>query len=439
MGHSSDRAPEWAARSGASSERILVVAHRHPDFSLGGGEIAAYNLFRAYRQHRDVAEAWFLASADRGRGAAGGIMLRREGEYLWEQGIHDWAMLKAAHRRSVAQGFAELVRALRPTIVHAHHYAHLGLEFLRVVKAIDPNIRICLTLHEYMAICHRQGQMIKTDGRLCARESFDDCRGCFPQMSVQDLWRRKHFIQRHFDYVDQFVSPSRFLRGRYIDWGLDGERIAVIENGQDDVPRSPPRKVDPGEGRNRFGFFGQINPFKGLDVLLKALHELPKEDRKRVVLEVHGANLEAQAGEFQQSIKALADPLIAKGVVQWVGPYQPHEVRKRMENVDWVVVPSIWWENSPMVIQEALVCGRPLLVSDIGGMAEKVKHGGNGLHVSCGSPLAWGKALLEAADPQRWQDCADSIQPPLSHSQCADRHLRIIKADAVARAGALPE
>lgn len=422
-----------------NGERILVVAHRHPDFSLGGGEIAAYNLFRAYRRNERVAHAWFLAGAERGRGATGGIMLRRDAEYLWEQGIHDWTMLKAVHRRSITQGFGELVRALRPTIVHAHHYAHLGLEFLRIVKEIDPAIRVCLTLHEYMAICNRQGQMIKTDGRLCSRESFDDCRGCFPQLSVQDLWRRKHFIQRHFDYVDCFVSPSQFLRERYIEWGLDADKIAVVENGQDDAMRIAPREVDAGAVRNRFGFFGQINPFKGLDVLLKAQHGLPKADRKRVVLEVHGANLEAQEDDFRRSIMALAEPLIAKGIVQWVGPYQPHEVRKRMGAVDWVVVPSVWWENSPMVIQEALVCGRPLLVSDIGGMAEKVRHGGNGLHVSCGSPLAWGRAMLAATDPQRWRDCADAIRPPLTHSDCADLHLRIIRADGALRTDALLE
>lgn len=409
-------------------QRILVIAHRHPDFSLGGGEIAAYQLYRAYRGHSGVDQAWFLASCDRGRGLSGAITPRRPGEYLWEQGIHDWTMLKAVQRRCLTESFAELVGSLRPTIIHAHHYAHLGMEFLRLVKDVAPDVKLCLTLHEYMAICHNQGQMIRTDGRLCARESFDDCRNCFPQLSVQDLWRRKHFLQRHLDYVDQFVSPSQFLRQRYIDWGLPADKIVVIENGQDDAPPIPPRATADGEARGRFGFFGQITPFKGLGVLLQALRELPKADRKRVVLEVHGANLKEQTGEFQREIKALADPLIAKGVVQWIGPYQPHELRTRMANVDWVVVPSIWWENSPMVIQEAFVCGRPLMVSGIGGMAEKVRHGSDGLHVACGSANAWGRALLAGTDAQLWERCASSIRRPLTHQACADVHLRVLDA-----------
>ena len=51
-----------------------------------------------------------------------------------------------------------------------------------------------------------------------------------------------------------------------------------------------------------------------------------------------------------------------------------------MREVDWVIMGSIWWENSPLVIQEAYKFGRPMIVPDIGGMAEKVKDGVTGLH-----------------------------------------------------------
>lgn len=411
--------------------RILVMSHRHPDFSLGGGEIAAYNLYKAYRDNNDVADAWFLASADRGRGTNGAISPRRQNEYLWEQSIGDWMMLKAADRRSVTQGFVELLRALRPTIVHAHHYAHLGVEFLRVIKEAAPGIKVYLTLHEYMAICNNQGQMIKTNGRLCSRESLDDCRACFPQHTAQDFWRRKHFIQAHFAYVDHFISPSEFLRQRYIAWGIPAEKISVIENGQDDHEPLPPRSLAEGETRNRFGFFGQINPFKGLDVLLKALHEMSKEDRRKIVLEVHGANLETQTGEFRDRIKELADPLINKGVVQWIGPYQPHELRNRMAGIDWVVVPSVWWENSPMVIQESYVYGRPVISSNIGGMAEKVRPGVAGYHAEAGHSASWRSRLLKATDNDQWELMRARIDRPLNHAKCAQRHLEQFSSSAL--------
>lgn len=405
--------------------RILVMAHAHPDFSLGGGEIAAYNLFKAYKANEQVEDAWFLARADRGRGITGHISKRRDNEYLWEQGVHDWHLMKAAHQDSVTTWFADLIKALKPTVVHTHHYAHLGLEYLRVIKQVDPSIRIVMTLHEYMAICSNNGQMIKTGSfKLCSRSSYDECRQCFPERTAEDFWLRKHFFMSHFELVDQFVSPSEFLRQRYIDWGLPADKIVVIENGQSDEAPLPPRPLAEGETRNRFGFFGQINPYKGLDVVLSALHEMPKADRKKIVLEVHGANLEHQSKEFQEKIEALRAPLIKQGVVQWVGPYQPHELRTRMAGVDWVVVPSIWWENSPMVIQEAFSCGRPLLVSDIGGMKEKVRHGFDGYCVSSGSARAWTIAMITSVS--RWTKLVEGVVQPITYSVCGEKHLAVM-------------
>ncbi|MDH0360784.1 glycosyltransferase family 4 protein [Aeromonas caviae] len=410
-----------------NNQRILVMAHAHPDFSLGGGEIAAYNLFKAYQQHQDVEEAWYLGRADRGRGATGAITLRRPNEYLWEQAVHDWHMMKAVHQESLSTWFADLIRALKPTVVHVHHYAHMGLEFFRVIKQVDPDIRIVMTLHEYMAICSNNGQMIKTgDFKLCSRESYDECHRCFPHRTPEEFWMRKHTFMKHFGLVDQFVSPSEFLRQRYIDWGLPAENIVVIENGQSAEPAIPPRPLAEGESRNRFGFFGQINPYKGLDVLLEALTLMPEDERKNVVLEVHGANLEYQSAEFQQKIEALRGPLMKEGVVQWVGPYQPHELRARMAGVDWVIVPSIWWENSPMVIQEAKVCGRPLLVSDIGGMAEKIEHNIDGMTISAGNRLEWKKMLAREDIDALFDKIIPNIKRPLTYDQCAEQHLKLL-------------
>lgn len=409
--------------------RILVMAHAHPDFSLGGGEIAAYNLFKAYQESEAVEQAWYLGRADKGRGATGAISLRRPNEYLWEQAVHDWHLMKAVHQESLTTWFTDLIRALKPTVVHTHHYAHLGLEYLRIIKQVDPTIKIVMTLHEYMAICRNNGQMIKpgTTFKLCSRESYDECRQCFPEKTAEDFWLRKHFFMSHFALVDQFVSPSEFLRQRYIAWGLPADKIVVIENGQSDEGVLPPRPLAEGETRNRFGFFGQINPYKGLHVLLEALHQLPKDQRKKIVLEVHGANLEHQSAEFQEKLEKLRQPLIKQGVVQWVGPYQPHELRSRMAGVDWVVVPSVWWENSPMVIQEAFVCGRPLIVSDIGGMAEKVRHEIDGYHVPAGNVLMWSKRLLLSGETtQEWQKHAQEIVKPIRHKECANQCLKLI-------------
>lgn len=414
----------------AAQHRILVVSHAHPDFSLGGGELAAYRLFQAYREHSGVQEAWFLARADRGRGATGHLSLRRPGEYLWEQAVHDWHLIKARHRESLTTWFADLIRGLRPTVVHAHHYAHLGLEFLQVIKRIDPSIRTVLTLHEFMAMCRNDGQMIKVGSqKLCHRATPDDCSQCFPDRSPEDFWLREQFVKGHLAAVDHFVAPSAFLRQRYVDWGLPAERVSVIENAQTDVPLLAPRELPEGGTRNLFGFFGQITPFKGLGVLLQALHALTPEQRQGLVLEVHGANLERQSDALKQQIGELAEPLTQAGVLRWVGPYQPDELAARMAAVDWVVVPSVWWENSPMVIQEAFGMGRPVLCSDIGGMKEKVTHGVDGMHVSAGSVAGWAECLRKASRfTSEWEQLRQGIQKPLGALQIADAHLRRVCA-----------
>jgi glycosyltransferase involved in cell wall biosynthesis len=81
-----------------------------------------------------------------------------------------------------------------------------------------------------------------------------------------------------------------------------------------------------------------------------------------------------------------------------------------MANVDWVVVPSIWWENAPLVIQEAFIHKRPVICSDIGGMAEKVTDGVNGLHFRAGDPLSLAETIRKAATtPGLWDHLRKGI------------------------------
>jgi glycosyltransferase involved in cell wall biosynthesis len=98
-----------------------------------------------------------------------------------------------------------------------------------------------------------------------------------------------------------------------------------------------------------------------------------------------------------------------------------------MAGIDWVVVPSIWWENSPLVIQEAFALGRPVICSGIGGMAEKVRDGIDGLHVEPGNAVAWAEALKRAAEtPQIWESLARNIRAPVSIDEAAGQYLRLV-------------
>lgn len=408
------------------SERILVLAHGHPDFSLGGGEIAAYNLYKALKSNPGVEKAWFIGRVDRGNGPTGAFSMRRPDEYLWEQSLGDSFLIKAANSYAVWHSFRIMLRSLKPTKVFAHHYFHLGLEYFRIIKQELPNAELIVTLHEYMAICHQQGQMIKAGTKqLCSQSSIDDCHRCIPTFSREQFWLREKFIKSHFDVVDHFISPSAFLRQRYVEWGIDPCKISVIENGQEECAPVPPRPTT-SPHRNRFGFFGQINEFKGADLLLEAITRLSRKERRKFVVEFHGANLEHQSLGFQQKIKTLMDPLVEEGCVRWAGPYQAMQLQNRMSKIDWVIVPSIWWENSPMVIQEAFIYGRPVICANIGGMAEKVKDGIDGLHFEARNSIDLAEVLLNASTSEGlWEKLHQGITTPLTHAQSAAKYLDI--------------
>src|SRR5690606_4324615 len=114
------RAAAMKAARDMTAHRILTIAHGHPDFSKAGGELAAYNLHRAYSAARGVEATWFLARAERGRGPSGRIVHRRENEFLWEQGMRSFHEMKALNQFELHGYFTELIQTLKPTVVHVH-------------------------------------------------------------------------------------------------------------------------------------------------------------------------------------------------------------------------------------------------------------------------------------------------------------------------------
>lgn len=102
-----------------------------------------------------------------------------------------------------------------------------------------------------------------------------------------------------------------------------------------------------------------------------------------------------------------------------------------MARADWVVVPSLWWENAPLVIEEARAAGRPVIASGIGGMAERVADGVDGLHVPPGDAAALAETMRAATDPALWRRLA-GVALPADHAAFTDAHLALYR-DLLAR------
>src|SRR5206468_9824573 len=184
------------------------------------------------------------------------------------------------------------------------------------------------------------------------------------------------------------------------------DRIRFEDYGRLPVERAREREGTRGS-RTRIGFFGQINHFKGADLLLRAM-QVVCEEEPDAHLWLHGANLEIQPQAFQDEFgELLAD---TGRNVTLAGRFEHADLPRLLADVDWVVVPSRWWENSPLVIQEAFLHGRPVICSDIGGMAEKVTDGVNGLHFRCGDADSLADVMRRAAaQPELWDRLREGI------------------------------
>jgi len=110
------------------------------------------------------------------------------------------------------------------------------------------------------------------------------------------------------------------------------------------------------------------------------------------------------------------------------GPYDETRVDMLMQSVDVIIMPSVWWENSPLVIQEALRNGRPVICSDIGGMAEKVRDGIDGFHFHTGNAMALAALLKRLADDRQLLiDVTGTARKIHSMDAIIDAHLALYR------------
>ncbi len=192
--------------------------------------------------------------------------------------------------------------------------------------------------------------------------------------------------------VDLFLSPSRFLRERFLaEWNLDPARIELLRFGVDRALFSGGRPPSP-DGRLRIGFLGTLVPLKGPHVLLEAWLRVPASLRARGRLVLRGPARHGQA--YQEALLDLA----RRGGAEIPGPLARADVPAFLHATDLLVVPSLWFENSPLTIQEAMACRTPLCVSDLGGMAELVVPGETGLRFPAGDVAALTEVLVNALE-----------------------------------------
>jgi glycosyltransferase involved in cell wall biosynthesis len=410
------------------TKKVLIIAHNHPKFSPGGAEIVAYDLFNTIRDRTHYQPFFLAAVADEDRkihtGTPFQMLVDSNDEILFWGGGFDYFYQSQNIANFMYVDFKTLLQQLQPDVIHFHHIIRIGLEAIQIARQVLPKVKIVFTIHEFILMCLRDGQMVrKHNNELCEKAAPDRCHQCFPDISAQKFKVRESFIKAHLDLVDCLISPSQFLADRFVNWGIPSSKMLVLENGRQLSPAAPPRSLKLSENRNVFGYFGQINPYKGVILLMQAAEYLSKNGFTDFRIELFG-NVTTGFPEFREKFEEILDE--CRDFITVHGKYKNEEIPELIKLVDWAIVPSTWWENSPLVIQEIFMHQRPIICSNIGGMAEKVVNDRTGLHFKVNNYLSLAETMKRACtEKELWSKLVRNITPRLSIEACAEQHVRL--------------
>lgn len=354
---------------------------------------------------------------------------------------------------AAAKSFGVLLDDLKPDVVHFMHLLYLSVACVEEVQ--KRGIPVFYTLHDYWLQCARFGQRRYLDGSICHTIDFEKCGRCIGGFKwkqtrteralgktiarvrssvgvdlgglARDLRRRFKQSQNNdpgvteaesvdaetaHDYaiaiaerdralrerilpaVDRFIAPSRFLRERFLEWGIPPEQIVHMRTGIDlscfeGFERKP-------QERTIIAFIGTLAPHKGVHVLLDAWGALAPELKQNAELRIYGPP--SHNPEYVASLKRQA----ARVGARMLGRLERDAVVDVLAQTNLLVVPSIWYENSPLIILEALATRTPLAVSNLGGMSELVQVDATGFHFEMGSSEDLARVLGDVlAHPER--------------------------------------
>jgi glycosyltransferase involved in cell wall biosynthesis len=322
----------------------------------------------------------------------------------------------------------ELIRELKPDIAHVTHLInHTGALIEALVAESVPTVA---TFTDFFGFCYNN-RLEAPDGRLCSgpNASATNCLAChlkarsvatanhdalthrFLQTPVgasvaargmsllsafggsrsgritglvQDIRERPHVLGSLYRHYRAVITPTRFLRVTYERNGFAG-KMRDISFGTD-LPRhaKPPRQPNK---PLTLGFIGQLAPHKGPDLLIEAAEHA----MGRTGYEVKLYGSPDQDPAYVAQLKARAADL----PVHFPGTFATERMREVLDDLDALVIPSRWCENSPLVLLNALASHTPVIISDVEGMTEFVQDGVNGYSFPRGNAAGLTRVLRQ--------------------------------------------
>jgi len=298
----------------------------------------------------------------------------------------------------------QILRELACDVVHVTHLINHTAVLLEEAKAL--RIPVVATLTDFFGFCYNN-KLEAADGALCAgpSPSRSNCIACHlkaaaapgtfahriaahpallnmtavgiragyttglapeaTRLMAADIVNRPDVLFRAYQHYDAMIAPTAFLRDAYVRNGFDPTRLHLSHFGVD-IDRAP--KQPRSDGPLVIGFIGQLAAHKGVDLLLKAAAALPPETLR---IKIHGP--ENQDPPYMAQLRALAGANTA-----FLGTFPSERIAAVLATFDVLAIPSTWYENSPLVLLNALATHTPVLVSDVQGLTEFLGDGKNG-------------------------------------------------------------
>jgi glycosyltransferase involved in cell wall biosynthesis len=429
--------------------RVLHAIHDFLPRHQAGSEIYAFELCRALsaRHHLTVLCADYDLSREHGH-----VNWRVHQGLPVVEIVNNWRCrtFEDTYRPPlIGERIDQILRAVQPDVVHVHSLLNLSYDLPAMAHA--RGAAVVATLHDYTLVCPAGGQRLhRAEAHVCHNIDTARCARCVPEspqhqqvgierlasfggssvamrraavdlarrlprvaraigrlarqasfpLAAADVDRRLAAARRVFDDVDLVVAPSRSIAENFEGFGIPPARLRVSGYGSAPLRRAPraraPRPM-------RIGFVGSLVWHKGVHVLIDAVRTLPP---RAYELKIFGDS--AVDSEYAVALRSRSADL----PVAFMGPVGHDRIHEVYEAIDVLVVPSLWLENSPLVIHEAFMAGVPVVGARIGGIADLVEHERNGLLYDPGSPDAL-QTLLRSLidDPGRLAELARMVPP----------------------------
>jgi glycosyltransferase involved in cell wall biosynthesis len=304
---------------------------------------------------------------------------------------------RVIYNRDAVKKLDALLQHKKPDVAHVHNiYHYLTPGIFRVLK--KHGVPIVFKLSDYHAICPNYS--------LFAHGTIDDsCKGgkyykLFFNRSINDSWAES-FVAMIEGYVnawwgfyktvDIFAAPSNFMRDICISYGIPADKIRILRN----VLNFSHYTISDAAKEKIFLYMGRVAPEKGLDVAIDAIAQLERKGQLgewRLVI--------AGKGPAERSLKEKVDALRLQEKVIFAGFCKKGspEWTELMQKASVAVLPSVWWDNSPIAISESMAYATPVVVSDAGGTKEMIEDGISGLVFRTGDVDDCARALSRFID-----------------------------------------